>query len=475
MLQSNADVVILTVSVNSVRTVAAYRIATELRNHNYTCQCIEHFSYFSVDEVTKILELCIGPDTKVLAVCSTFAPEIDGQFSSILAAMKYVKTHWPKIKIVVGGQKLESYQSEHIDVRVVGIADLVLPAYLKFLQGKNPFFQYSVDNNGQMIVKGDQANSIFDFQNSYTEYHASDFVRQNETVPLELSRGCIFKCKFCSYHLIGKKNNEYIKDMSVLKEELLRNYNDYGITRYIVMDDTHNDNLVKLRSLARMVQKLPFKLEYSAYMRLDLMRAHPENYDLLKDTGLIGTFFGIESLHWPSAKSIGKGLHPDKTIEELHRFRDRMPDVGVAAGFIVGLPYETQETLNTWVTKVIAPRFPIHSPRFTPLYATPISEGVHTSEFDREFDRWFTRTDKGWHNGNFDFAWASNYVNKLNNHMHMVKRNKMGGFAPVELYHLGMPNHREFVDKNVWHNQVMTQIADYKKRLFAKHAGVDQW
>lgn len=437
MLQINANVIALSSSVHGMRTIGCYRIATELRKQGYTCQVLEHFNYFTRPEVETILDRCIGPDTKILAVSSTFAPGHSHRgdvafekFNSFSYAVRYVKSKYPHVKIVVGGQRAHVYNYPEFDAQVIGLADLVLPEYLKFLKGKNPFFQYKPNPGGPIIIQGDVINSRFDFKHSQVVYESSDFVRPGESLPIELSRGCIFKCSFCNYQLNGKKNNEYIKDMATFKEELLRNYHDHGVTRYIIMDDTHNDNLFKLEQMANVAQQLPFKFEYAAYLRIDLVRAHPETYSLLRDSGLSGAFFGIESLNWQSAKTIGKGLHPDKVIEELHKFRETLPHVSTAAGFIVGLPYDTPESLDQWTSAVIDHSFPLDSIHFFPLHINP-KRTTYASEFERDFDKWFTMTDNGWHNGIFDEKWAMAYAQQLQQKLKDSDRAKLGGFFNI--------------------------------------------
>jgi radical SAM superfamily enzyme YgiQ (UPF0313 family) len=438
MLQTNADVIALSPSVHGMRTIGCYRIATELRKQGYTCQVLDHFNFFTKSEVKIILDRCIGPDTKILAVSSTFAPghgqpgdlDNDRRFNSFSYAVTYVKANYTHVKIVVGGQKASSYNHPDFDAQVVGLADLVLPEYLKFLKGKNPFFQYTLNPGGPIIIQGDAINSRFDFKHSQVVYNASDFVRPGESLPVELSRGCIFRCSFCNYQLNGKKNNDYIKDMAAFKEELLRNYYDHGVTRYIIMDDTHNDNLFKLEQLANVAQQLPFKFEYAAYLRIDLVRSHPETYSLLKDSGLAGAFFGIESLNWKSAKTIGKGLHPDKVVEELHKFRETLPHVSTAGGFIVGLPYDTPESLDNWTSRVVDHSFPLDSVHFFPLVVHP-ARTMYASEFEKDFDKWFTMTPNGWHNGIYDSKWAIDYANKLKQNLQATNRDKVGGFFNI--------------------------------------------
>ena len=71
---------------------------------------------------------------------------------------------------------------------------------------------------------------------------------QVKILPLEVARGCIFKCNFCSFPLNGKGKGEAIRDFSYIRDELIENYELYGIEDYWLTDDTFNDdNMDKFR------------------------------------------------------------------------------------------------------------------------------------------------------------------------------------------------------------------------------------
>jgi len=433
MYIKNANVIIFTDIISETiwsRTAGPYRIASEIRRNGYTCQVIDCFTALSDQQVLTLLDEIVGPDTLMVGLSTTFFIAKEGNettsnpffvsYPKSLATMKsyfdHIKSINPKIKIVIGGQKAQYHTAWYADTLMTGLADRAIIEYLKFLKGKNPFLRYSVNEQGQMVIDGDSYHSQFDFQNSQIEYVPHDNILDKETLVIEIGRGCIFRCKFCAYPLNGKKKNDYIKHASVLREEFLKNYYEHGITKYIYTDDTHNDNMDKLRQLADVVQSLPFKLEYSSFLRLDLMRAHPEQYDLLEAGGLKGAFFGIETLNYEAAKLIGKGLRPEAVIEELHKVRERLPHVAVTTSYIIGFPKETKETIYEWTQLLKDDNFPTDGVLINTLGMSNSKDKLYKSEFEIEAGKYFTwesENSKYWIGEHFDYHWADAYTEKL--------------------------------------------------------------
>ena len=80
----------------------------------------------------------------------------------------------------------------------------------------------------------------FPHKNPRTSYEERDFIQKNEVLTIELSRGCMFKCTFCDYAPLGVKG-EHTRDAINFEEELRENYDKWGVTRYILADETCND------------------------------------------------------------------------------------------------------------------------------------------------------------------------------------------------------------------------------------------
>jgi len=455
------------------RGLAAYRIATEIRKAGYTCQVIDFFTEFNDIEMEKIMSEFIGKETLIVGFSSTFFEYKDekldgyqrvitGKESQPAGNRLWTLTypyHWermkiwldnmkkinPKLKIVFGGPKA-IHLSAICDAYAVGYCDQAIVQYMKFLENKNPFFQYSKLNEKQMIFYGDDNTPNFDFNTSTVDWHETDHLMHGEAVPIEIARGCIFKCKFCSYPLNGKKKLDYIKDEKVLRDEFLKNYYEHGITRYMYADDTHNDTIEKLQMMHRIVNSLPFELEYAAYLRLDLIHAHKETASLLRESGLRATMFGIESLNYRSARSIGKGLHPDKIKETLYWLKEDVwkKEVGISASFIIGLPYDTPETVTEWSNWLLDKTCPIDTFYIGALgvkpNATILDTKLWNSEFDLSAEKYgYIKEADGhrWKNEHFTSRSAEILGDKILTIAKNTNRFRCAGFSLIGLTNMG--------------------------------------
>jgi hypothetical protein len=243
------------------RSIGAYKVAYEIRQAGYTCQVIDFFTEFTEGEMDKIMQTFIGADTIMVGFSSTFFMYkdekldrfqqymTDGELTQepgrLLPTISYPYHHtkikqWftkmyeinPKIKIVYGGTKASRCVGM-CDAFAIGYCDEAIVQYMKFLEGKNPFFQYEKLNEHQIVFVGDKNTRTFDFADSLFEWHRTDHIVTGEVLPIEISRGCIFKCKFCAYPLNGKKKLDFIRSSEILKDTFLKNYYEHGVTRYV--------------------------------------------------------------------------------------------------------------------------------------------------------------------------------------------------------------------------------------------------
>lgn len=380
-----------------LRSIGAYQVANRLRNSGFTVKVIDYFPYllhYNYNSLIDIIEKYVSDDTIWVGFSTTFfygygRTHAPGKALSshplknekIYSIKNKILSINSKIKIVLGGY--EAWQKEFddfTDFYIEGYADDSVIGLTKYILGKNPFFQIDYKS-----IINDRTASNFDFSNHSFQWDKTDEIHYNECLPIEIARGCIFKCAYCSYPLNGKKKLDFIKNPKILLSEFTRNYEYYGTTSYMYTDDTHNDSVDKLKYLYDEVySKLPFKIKFSTYLRLDLIRAHPEMIPLLRESGLHSCFFGIESLNYESNKTVGKGMQMSKTIETLHLLKKEWPNVFMQAGFIVGLPNESKETATEWLNIISDKFFPLDRITLNPLhlYKNQAEKGVWSNDIE---------------------------------------------------------------------------------------------
>ena len=209
--------------------------------------------------------------------------------------------------------------------------------------GEQPKGRYPEWAPNSLLVDANHMYAGLDIDKFDCEYHSHDFIENHEALTLETSRGCRFKCKYCNYAFLGVKE-DYGRSEDDMYNELMRNYEKWGTTNYIISDDTFNDRDNKIEKLALAVERLPFEPNFTCFIRLDLVISKPHQVDLLIRARCWGHFYGIETFHPQEAKAIGKGMHPDKIKKGLLWIRDEFNNrLGLyrgTCGMIAGLPYE---------------------------------------------------------------------------------------------------------------------------------------
>lgn len=351
------------------RTNGAHRVAGLLRQHNIIVEVLDFFNSWTIDEL-KIILLRYKIDFIGLSLGLGQLDDTKINEFIILA-----KTMYPNIKVIAGGNQVLYNKIANIDLNFKGFADGAIEDIVTYLTTgfypSDKVNEISIDDH-RKVIDCNHHYSKFDLSNLRTEYTYKDFLSPNENFTLETGRGCIFKCKFCNFPLIGKNKNDYIRCKDDLKKEIVDNYNRWGITRYSITDDTFNDNEIKVDILYEISQEIDFTLSFMCYARVDLLHARPGSLDKMISFGVKGMHFGIESMTPETSRAIGKGFTGEKLKDYLRLIKQTYPDLHLTGSFIVGLPNETIEQTERNVNYAIdnglldaVPMFALNIPKET--------------------------------------------------------------------------------------------------------------
>ena len=395
------------------RGLGVSKIASELRYHGFEVLVINHLHIFTLDEIKEILLKSISNKTLFVGFNTMFyqsianAQILDDKLPWQAGGTKYgpkelgsllphgkqynqeikevIKGASPDCMLVLGGPDAQdkNYISVY-DYVIQGYADISIVNLARHLAYGDKLLKARKSVFGPIIVDDSKAED-YAFSTTPMVWESNDIILPGETLPIEISRGCIFQCKFCSFPLNGKKQNDYVKHEDVLFSEMLDNYNRFGVTRYLFTDDTFNDSQEKIDMVYRLSKRLPFNLEYWAYVRLDLLAAHPHNIEILFNSGLRSAYFGIETFNEKTGKVIGKGGSRKKLILTTKLIKDRYGDlVSLHGSFIFGLPYESLDSMRQTSEQLISGETGLDSWSIQALNLSPTGR-AYTSQLDRSY------------------------------------------------------------------------------------------
>lgn len=449
-----------------------HRIATEIRDLGLSCQIIHHFHAFTDEELTIVLDNLVDDNTLLVGFSTVFWSHAL-QESVIKIARKvhfitnYFAKKYPNCKVIGGGGSvhiLQQFNLSKLDALFEGYPESIFIEYVSGLKNKT-----SLPAPDDLITQGTKVISLykqtddtalFNFRSSKIKYEPEDYIKPQDVATIEVARGCIFKCKFCAFPLNGKNNFDYIKNVDCIREELIENYEKHQLQHYILSDDTFNDSMHKMELIHKMLVSLPFKIKFSCYLRLDLLNAHREQIDMLKEMGLVGVYFGVETFHKKAASLIGKGLDPDKAKTLLHELKHNhwKNDVKVAVGLIAGLPHETYESYEETKKWILSEDNLVELVRVVPLHIpNPISNkpDPNISLFEKEHTKYgfyWTGKSSQWKNLNGpikSFDEAKEIAEDLKNASYQVSRQLQGGFNMFQAWRSAPvidPNIKSFDD-----------------------------
>lgn len=485
------NVIIFTDITNSITAgipLGPYKCAHVLRNSGFSCLVINHLSSWPEDELKHLLNKVIGQDTYLIGFSTTFLENCiydDNGFligtrpgnSDILfpqgkdfenSIFQHIKSINPNLKVCVGGAKATPNNANpNVDFVVLGYSETSIVNLAQHLKKKINLKKSYRSLWGKTIID-DKTAADYDFVNSTMSWKPEDVVN-HLSMPLEIARGCIFKCKFCSYPMNGKQQLDFVRASELLKTEMTENYSRYGIYHYLIVDDTFNDHREKLLMMRDLVKTLDFQPVFWAYHRLDLICTRPDTLQLLYDIGVRSMFFGIETLNPITGKIIGKGFDRKKQIEMIRHIKQEYPEISLHGSFIIGLPEEPVESIVETFQQIRDREIPLDSWLFNALQISRSGSKTFNSEITNDPAN-FGYQDLGdlanrpgminWRNQYLDYSQAESLSQQFMEETRAHDNLKLSGQIAMELSTMGLDFYsmKETPWKSVdWHS-IRTQI-----------------
>lgn len=403
------------------RYLGPYVLASRLEQEGVPTLVVDFFT--DLEDPLKYIESFLSPSTKVVGLSSTFLTQ-----ASVSSVVKG-RSGRSDVRKAINSSYLWFGEAEDLNQWLLSLkqimnkrcpgAHLVLgggrtPFILKYLNcyRPNPFrqFDYFYVGNSEKglldLLRGaPETKTVFDFEGCPLQViHSQDDEGCPETIhsertgllwgealPIEISRGCRFSCKFCYF----EKRTSRVKDQKVLKTEMIRNYEHFGTQSYYFSDDCFNDSREKVESVCSTLSSLPFKVDFVTYARPDMSVKYPDTLEAMVEAGCAGIFWGIETFNWKAGLKAGKGMRPELIIEAFADWRRKYKEKCIFQGsFIVGLPGETPESQRQTIETVCESDFfdlvsigPLNIIDFDPNQKN-FDASLHLSEYSRNPEKY---------------------------------------------------------------------------------------
>lgn len=298
------------------------------------------FIFSNGNNIGSILEN-YQPDLVAITVLSHY-------FNYCKKVSKIIK-QWKNIPIIIGGQHITAMPeclTPDMDIAVLGEGELTFTEILKYYI-ENELFN-NLENIKGIAYKKDGV--LFK-----TEYR--DLIDDIDTIPMPdrglfninpydtqmlSSRGCPFKCEFCSSsHFWGKVR--YHSPERVV-DEIMELVNNYGVKFINMFDDLFACNVNRLNQIWEILEKRMYgrePLQMSTLVRASVMT--PEIARVLRKMGVKDFAIGFET---GSDKLLKRIKGNSASMDDNFKAVDIIKSAGgvcITGSVIVGIPGETAE------------------------------------------------------------------------------------------------------------------------------------
>jgi radical SAM superfamily enzyme YgiQ (UPF0313 family) len=265
--------------------------------------------------------------------------------------LKTCKDFDPRIVTVLGGPhasfalKETLLRAPWIDVLVVGEGERTLVELVKALERDHDFRQvagiaFREDNR---VVKTEPRPLIEDLDEiPFPARHLlplSKYRAIGAPCTVITSRGCPYKCIFCSGpRLFGRRVR--FRHPRLVVDEIEYIHKELGFEKLNIVDDTFTLNHRHAREVCEEIMRRDLKFEWNIFARADTVTE--DLLKIMREAGCAWLLYGVESASPEILKTIKKGTTPDKVRRGVKLATEA--GIKVFDSFIFGLPGESPET-----------------------------------------------------------------------------------------------------------------------------------
>ncbi|RLF58251.1 MAG: radical SAM protein [Thermoplasmata archaeon] len=279
--------------------------------------------------------------------------------ASLLISM--IKDMDPDIPIIIGGPHCSLYPTRTLletraDICIVGEGDFVIKDVIKKLDDKD----FLKKLQGVIIKDGEKLSDINKpiiiknldklpvpayhlLRSRYGKFFDLEFF-SSKCTGVETSRGCPFRCRFCSREIAGMNVYRAKSAERVIRE--LDYVTDLGYRSIVIIDDNFLIGKTRAEKILRSIIDRKMGLEiFLQGVRIDSV--DDSICKLMKKAGVVAIAFGIESGSQKVLDFYRKGID----LEQIRRVVKLCAenDIYTIGNFIMGAPVETRKDIENTI------------------------------------------------------------------------------------------------------------------------------
>ncbi|MGD8565850.1 MAG: radical SAM protein [Candidatus Bathyarchaeota archaeon] len=333
---------------------------------------------------------------------STFATS--GRTAALIS--REIKKRNPNI-VVVFGNHYATFNAERVltkypsvDVIVRGEGELIIIDLVNYITGKGNLKEIdgiSFRNKNKIVSTPDRPlikdlDSIpFPDRSSVDKnYHcimAGANVAPKKFTSILSSRGCLYRCRFCSCSQFARGRwrprsiQNTIDELNLIASE--------GYEQFIFIDDSFTLNQKRVIKLCRKMRKEKLDMEWVCEGRVD--NCSIEMLYELRKAGCKVLYFGIESANQRVLDYLNKQTTPVQSRRAVKKARKAGIDILVGS-FVMGAPDEKRKEIHNTIK--FASQIPIDIPQFNILGVYP-----GTDLWDEMWKKGYLKGEDYWETG----------------------------------------------------------------------------
>lgn len=269
-----------------------------------------------------------------------------------------LKREFPGTFIIVGGHDASRdpnwFNKPCFDAVAVGEGEEIMPPLLEKLSNGDdlaeaPGLMLTTDAE-PIFTKNAPSRSELDelplpARHLITDYAPHYYINFRKPLALmETSRGCPYRCNFCS---VWKFHEKTFREKS--PERVVEELAAIDAPNIFITDDIFWLNVKRGEEMARQIKESGIRKFFTVQTRTDIICRYPKLIEQWRDCGQLAIFMGLEKIDDEGLSSVNKNNSAANNIRAIEILKDL--DVGFTCNFIVDPSWERDDftKLREWI------------------------------------------------------------------------------------------------------------------------------